>query len=92
MRVEFGKSAVKFIKKIDSVQQYRIKEKILLLKTSLEQRQAMPFDELDIKKLKGNWQGFFRIRVGKIRIIFIVYLDAEKIYVHDICFRGDVYD
>lgn len=25
---------------------------------------------VDIKKLKGDWQGFYRIRKGKLRIIF----------------------
>lgn len=46
---------------------------------------------LDIKKLKGNWQGFFRIRVGQSRIIFTVSIEEELIYVYDICVRGDAY-
>lgn len=92
MKVEFSKSAIKFLKEIDSNQQNRIRAKILLLKTSLEKRQAMPFDELDIKQMKGKWQGFSRIRVGKSRIIFTVHLDVEKIYIYDICFRGDAYN
>ncbi len=92
MKVEFSKSASKFLPKLDSTQQQGIRSKIIRLKDSLEKRQAIPFDELDIKKLKGNWQGFFRIRSGKCRIIFRADLDSQVVYVYDICFRGNAYD
>jgi mRNA interferase RelE/StbE len=72
MKIEFSKSAIKFLKKLDGDQKKSIRSKIVRLKKSLDKQQAIPFDELDIKKLKGNWQGFFRIRSGKCRIIFRV--------------------
>ena len=91
MQVEFSKSAIKFLKNLSRQQESRIKSKVLLLRTSLEEKGTLPFDELDIKKLKGAWQGFYRIRSGQSRIIFTFRLEAEKIYIYDICFRGDAY-
>ncbi len=45
----------------------------------------------DIVKKKGEWIGFYRLRIGKKRIIFSVDFDSEKIFVDKIDFRGDVY-
>ena len=91
MRIEFSKKAAKFLKKLDKEIGKQVRSKILLLRKSLEEKKAIPFDELDIKRLKGNWQGFLRIRVGQIRIIITVAIEDERIYVYDICFRGDAY-
>lgn len=44
------------------------------------------FSMLDIKKLKGN-QNRYRVRVGKIRIIFDQTKDGNKI--QDISYRND---
>jgi mRNA interferase RelE/StbE len=80
------------LEQLDSSNSNRVREKIATLKKSLEDRQALPFDELDIKKLKGNWKGFFRIRTGDIRIIFKIEFQQAEILIHDICFRQSAYD
>jgi mRNA interferase RelE/StbE len=46
---------------------------------------------VDVKKLKGNWEGYYRLRKGKLRIIFEVNKDNKSIYVERIDFRGEVY-
>jgi mRNA interferase RelE/StbE len=92
MRVKLSKSAVKFLEQLEAGNANRVREKIAALKNSLEQRQALPFDELDIKKLKGDWKGFFRIRTGDIRIIFRVEAQQSEILTHDIRFRQSAYD
>ena len=92
MRVKLSKSAVKFLEQLEAGNANRVREKIAALKSSLEQRQALPFDELDIKKLKGDWKGFFRIRTGDIRIIFRVEAQQGEILIHDIRFRQNAYD
>jgi len=46
---------------------------------------------VDVKKLKGSWKGFYRIRKGKIRIIFSVDYENKILFVNKIDFRGDVY-
>lgn len=57
----------------------------------IENQKVIPFQELDIKKLKGNWQGFIRMRVGKIRVIFTINDGQNELLVYAIDFRGDVY-
>ena len=45
----------------------------------------------DIKKLKGKWEGYFRLRIGKIRVIFTINKQKKKIIVRFADYRGDIY-
>ena len=47
--------------------------------------------KIDLKKLKGKWEGYLRIRKGKIRIILKVYKEEKRIFVKKVDFRGNVY-
>jgi mRNA interferase RelE/StbE len=58
---------------------------------AIEQQGIIPFTELDIKKMRGDWEGFYRLRVGKMRVIFIVDFDSSELEVYTIGARGDVY-
>ncbi|MGK7926532.1 MAG: type II toxin-antitoxin system RelE/ParE family toxin [Spirulina sp.] len=91
MEIKFRKSAVQFLRKLDEATTNRVREKILILTNAIEQEGEIPFQTLDIKKLKGKWIGFFRIRVGDIRIIFQCDREEQQILIYDIQFRGDVY-
>ncbi len=46
---------------------------------------------LDIKKLKGEWAGYYRIRKGKIRVILKPDIEFRTIFVDVVDFRGSVY-
>jgi len=46
---------------------------------------------IDVKKLKGEWQGYFRIRKGRLRIIFSIDTSHRSFYIERIDFRGDAY-
>jgi mRNA interferase RelE/StbE len=46
---------------------------------------------VDIKKLKGEWKGFYRIRSGKIRIVAEFDFCNSSVFVKAIDFRGNVY-
>ena len=46
---------------------------------------------IDVKKMKGVWEGSIRIRKGDIRIIVTVHDDPKILHVRVIDFRGDVY-
>ncbi len=46
---------------------------------------------IDIKKLKGNWLGFYRIKKGKIRIIVQFDFDGKVVNIKKIEWRGKVY-
>ena len=46
---------------------------------------------VDARKLKGEWKGFYRIRKGRLRIIFSVYFGERVLYVDKVDFRGKAY-
>lgn len=41
--------------------------------------------------MKGDWEGFYRLRIGNIRIVFLVDFDSSEIEIYTIGSRGDVY-
>jgi mRNA interferase RelE/StbE len=46
---------------------------------------------IDLKKLGGEWEGYYRIRKGRLRIIFEPNKNERILFVEKIDFRGDVY-
>ena len=46
---------------------------------------------IDVKKLKGEWAGYYRIRKGNIRIILKPDSETVTVFVDIIDFRGSVY-
>ena len=46
---------------------------------------------VDIKKLKGEWKGFFRIRTGRIRIIAEFNFENSIVFIEEIDWRGNAY-
>lgn len=46
---------------------------------------------IDIKRMEGDWAGYFRARVGKKRIIFSVDFSQHKAHVAVFDYRGNVY-
>jgi len=46
---------------------------------------------LDLKKLSGEWEGYYRLRKERIRIIFEPNRIDKVLFVDRIDFRGDVY-
>ena len=46
---------------------------------------------IDIKKLTGEWIGFYRIRTGKIRIIAEFRFEDSVVFIEEIDWRGNVY-
>ena len=46
---------------------------------------------VDIKKLKGEWFGFYRIRKGKLRIIAEFNFDNHHAFIEAVDWRGGAY-
>ena len=62
--IDFSADSLKFIKKNN------FDEDIVLDKIKLALRQFQGENiNVDIKKLSGKWDGFYRIRAGRLRII-----------------------
>lgn len=91
MPLKFRKQASKSLQKINVEDTRKIKSQLKYLLGSLEKNGIIPFTELDIKKMRGEWDGFYRLKIGKIRIIFRVNFEIKELDVHIIGFRGDVY-
>ncbi len=91
MRIKFSRNAEKFINKIAEKDKNRIQQKVKFLTLTIENQGIIPFKELDIKKLSGIWLGYFRMRIGKIRVIFRIDKVNDEILVYEIDFRGSIY-
>jgi len=46
---------------------------------------------IDLKKLVGDWKGYYRLRKGDIRIIFEINKQEKALYVEKVDLRGKVY-
>lgn len=91
MVVKFRKHALKCLQKTTGDDVSQIQSQLRQLIISIEEKSIIPFTELDIKKLKGEWLGFYRLRIGKVRVIFSVDFDTLDIEIYNIGFRGDIY-
>lgn len=61
------------------------------IKNILKQLENNPLKHSGIKQMFGEWAGYHRIRVGKLRIIFWFDTKEDIVYVDHIGPRGDVY-
>jgi len=84
-KISYSKEAEKFINEQD------IKAKVRNALKKFLQRLKGKHVNIDIRKLVGNWEGYYRIRVGKIRIIFAISKESKVIFVEKVDHRGGVY-
>lgn len=85
-RIDFSKDALNFL------EQNNLKEDFILdkIKLALEKFNGENIN-IDIKKLKGKWGGFYRIRSGKLRIIVEFQFEHCRAYIEVIDWRGRAY-
>jgi mRNA interferase RelE/StbE len=63
-RIDFSPNSLKFLEKNN------LKEDFIIEKIKLALRKFKGENiNINIKKLKGEWEGFYRIRSGQLRII-----------------------
>lgn len=46
---------------------------------------------VDLSRLSGKWAGHYRIRTGKVRIIFATDFYEKQVWVEVVDFRGSAY-
>ena len=85
-RVELSKSALKHLKKLED----KLAQKVLDLIQRLEVLEN-PLLHQDIRPLVGKLKGFYRLRMGDLRIIFELDRNSKRIGVHAIIHRGRAY-
>ncbi|MEM4945850.1 MAG: type II toxin-antitoxin system RelE/ParE family toxin [Archaeoglobaceae archaeon] len=86
----YHRNAIKFLKKLEKEKREHILDKLYELLNSME-KGILPIRTMDIKRLKGKWKGFFRLRVGELRIIFRIDVESKKILIYNIHFREKSY-
>ncbi len=84
LRIELGNPAKRFLKKCDKNLYERLILKIKLLSNN-------PFPQ-DIKRVVGNKEKVFRVRVGDYRIQYVVVYEQNIILIADIDKRSKIYD
>ena len=82
----FLTSAKKEFKKLDNVAQKRIKEKLIVL---VENPEVL---KNNIKPLKGEHQGLFRLRVNQYRVVFQINDGELIITIIRVRHRKEVYE
>ena len=83
--IEYSGDAEKFIEKQNIHNEVREELKKFLMKIKGENI------NIDLKKLGGEWEGYYRIRKGRLRILFEPNKNKRILFVEKIDFRGDVY-
>jgi len=83
--IEYSRDAEKFIDKQDVHIEVREELKKFLVKIRGGDV------NIDLKELVGDWEGYYRLRKGRLRIIFEVNKNEKVLFIEKIDFRGDVY-
>ncbi len=84
-KILVSKQALKFLKSVDTKDQ----ERLIAVLEALQEN-PIPFRAYDMKKLVGM-KNTYRIRVGKHRITYELYMDELLIKVGYIGYRGGAY-
>lgn len=85
-RIDFSANSLKFLKKNNLKEDFIINK----IKSAVRKFQGENIN-INIKKLSGKWEGFYRIRSGKLRIILEFQFDISRVFVEEIDWRGSVY-
>ena len=88
-RIRIHRKALKFLHELDPAEKSRVEDKLAELLSHIE-KGLIPYKRLDIKRLKGKWHGFLRMRVGKLRIIFKINIERKEILVYSIHYRKTI--
>lgn len=82
--VKFHRRARQYFKRLQPSLQEAIKEKLRKLAEN-------PENYPGVKKMEGRWAGFYRIRQGNLRIIYLHHQEKNLVLVTHIAPRGDIY-
>jgi len=84
LKTEISNRSKKFLKNCDNILYDRIINKIKELEKD-------PFPQ-DVKRIIGRKEKVFRIRIGKCRIEYVLFLEKNLLFISDIDKRPRIYD
>ena len=85
-RIDTSKDAEKFFEK----NQFTRKEAYDLIGKAIHYFQGERIN-VDIRKLKGQWTGFYRIRKGRLRIIAELDFENSAVFIEKTDWRENIY-
>lgn len=85
-RIDISKDGEKFIAKNKLI----VEEVHELISKAIRYFQGEDIN-VDIKKPRGKWAGFYRIRSGRIRIIAEFDFESSAVFIEGIDWRGNIY-
>ena len=85
-QIKFSRQAEKYYMRLPSDMRKRVKTSLLDV-AALD----LPFIHSEVTPLLGKLDGFYRLRIGKYRVVFSIIEDMRTIAVVSILPRGDVY-
>ena len=83
--IRIKKKALKFISDLGSKEKVKLRDAFIKLKEN-----PVPVKSLDIVKLSGK-KNVYRIRIGRVRVLYEVLWREKIILVHRVDFRGEIY-
>lgn len=86
-QIDFSKDSIKFLNK-NSINESEVINSLI---KAINKLSGKVNENIDLKKLKGDWAGFYRIRNGNLRIIFEISFSTKTIWVENMDSRGSVY-
>ena len=85
-RIDFSPDSLEFLSRNNLKEEFAVdKIKLAIRKFSGERI------NVNIKRLGGKWEGFYRIRSGKLRIIVEFQFENHQILIEEIDWRGSSY-
>ena len=85
-QIELSRQVDKFAKK----ENIKDDEILTLVKKVIDYSKGLD-ENIDVKKMKGKWKGYYRIKIGKIRMILRIDFNNKIAFIDKIDFRGDAY-
>jgi len=85
-QIELSRQADKFAKKenIEDDEILNLVKKVINYSKGLD-------ENIDVKKMKGKWKGYYRIKIGKVRMILRIDFKNKIAFIDKIDFRGNIY-
>lgn len=85
-KIDLSKQANKFIEK-ENIEEDKI---LFLIQKFINYSKGLD-ENVDVRKIKGKWKGYHRVKIGKVRMILKTDFKERQILVDRIDYRGRVY-
>lgn len=90
LQIDYSKQAQKFLLQHDAILTIEQANKLII--KAVKKLLKIENTNVDIQTMKGNWRGFYRVRIGNVRMIFSYQNDiAIVVSVLAINFKGNIY-